>query len=839
MPIAPSTTPSPGVLASPLSMVDWANQNRPAPEQKTDKLWYRNEEISGGNWNQLFPYQLVVVDQKSDGAYVQRMTPVGPFQFTLPVSPESFQLSMPFAINTAITLGGHIEEHNGAPLRVITIAGTTGVAFGRGRAPIPASFDFRTTIFAGTLQAATSTANSAVQLIHPTFTNNSHTQNEYDDTDLDGMGSLTGWYQWRLLQLFFESYSELKKTREGRNSRLAFATWKDEAVYLVTPMTYDVHKDTSSPLEYRYHIVFRAFKRVRLERGAADISQPYVPIQANPGRLARCLNALSQIRVVLQGAKKTIAAVGGDIQRGIFEPIRQTTLLIKDTLAVPLSIADLSDSVIQDTKAAIVNLISTKNAVSNFPRNANRRFQQVSANARTIDDNLRQLASETGDDTRTSAIVVANRDTHPANSPFTDPSDNYDFFSLIQVGNLNLAPSTMAKIAAERSRSRRLTRLDFQKMRDDAQASADAFAAAIGAGHATYNEIYGLEAPAETVIDSPTDDDFNTLFYLNQLVTELNRFVVTQNSDPKLNAIATVAGLATQAGIAFRIPRSKFAVPFPYKATLEQLAYQYLDDPNRWMEIAALNGLQAPYVDEEGFTLPLLVNGANNEVFVSSDEHLYVGQPVWISSDIVARTRRTVTKINQLSPTQFMVTVNGDADLDQYITPANARLEAFLPNTVNSQMIIYIPSDLEPKDGDFTTRTIPGIDEYDSMIAVGGIDLLLTPSNDLIVTPDGDSRWAVGLTNIVQKVRLALSVVQGTLNQHPDYGLPLHVGQSLADLSAAEVVRAAQGMFAGDPTFTGVKAASITINGPLANLNIAVQVAGTNQVIPISAEVTR
>jgi hypothetical protein len=280
-------------------------------------------------------------------------------------------------------------------------------------------------------------------------------------------------------------------------------------------------------------------------------------------------------------------------------------------------------------------------------------------------------------------------------------------------------------------------------------------------------------------------------------------------------------------------------VPFPYKATLEQLAYQYLGTPDRWQEIATLNGLQAPYVDEEGFTLPLLVNGANNTVFVTSDEHIFVGQPIWIGSDTVVRTPRTITKIDELSTTQFMVTVDGDANLDQYITLANAKLEAFLPNTVNSQMSIYIPSDIEPKDDDFTSRTIPGIDEHDSLIAVGGIDLLLTPKNDLIVTPDGDSRWAVGLTNIIQKVRLALSTVQGTLNRHPEYGLPIQAGQSLADLSAAEVVRAAQGMFAGDPTFTGVHAAQITVNGPIANLNIAVQIAGTSQIVPISAEISR
>jgi hypothetical protein len=224
-------------------------------------------------------------------------------------------------------------------------------------------------------------------------------------------------------------------------------------------------------------------------------------------------------------------------------------------------------------------------------------------------------------------------------------------------------------------------------------------------------------------------------------------------------------------------------------------------------------------------------------VFVSDAEHLFVGQPVWIRSDTTVRTQRTITKIDILSSNQILVTVDGEADMDSYITLANATLEAFLPNTVNSQMVIFIPSDLEPKDSDFTTRSIPGINEYDNYIAVGGVDLLLTPANDLVITPDGDSRWSVGLTNIIQKVRLAMSVVQGSLSRHPDYGLPIEAGMSLADLSAAQVVRAAEGMFSGDSTFTGIKAAHIDVTGPLAKLNIAIEVAGVSQIIPISAQV--
>jgi hypothetical protein len=827
-------------------MTEWARANVPAPVQATDKLWFRNDKITGGNWNQLFPYQLIVVEQQGEKFYTRKSTLNSggrAFQFTLPMPPESFSISMPFAINSSVTLGGFIEEHNGAPIRIINLSGSLGVNPSRGHGLVPLAFNFRDSVFAGTLTGALNTAAQARQLQtlggNPQFTLNTIPQASFDDVTEQGAGSLTGWYQFRLLQLFFESYAEFKKTSAGRNSVLALATWKDEAVYLVSPISFDAVKGAESPIEYRYTLQLKAFKRVKLDQGVADKKKPYVPINADPGALSRALNTIQQSRLVLQAAKKTLQAVGGDVQRTIFEPIRQTCLAIKDALSLPLALSDLSDRIVSDLRATIIQYVSTKNAISNVPQQNRAVGRHVSDNAQKAYDMIKSLSVEKTDNNSITTSALTLQASHPGNTPISNASDNPEFFSSINISSLNVPPSVATAIARERSAARSRTRSDYQAMVVSIQAQADAYAAAIGASHPTYNSIYGLEDPTTTIIDHPTDDDFNTLFHLNQLVMEMNRLAVSSNDDPQLRTIATVAGLAQRAGIAFQQPRSKFAVPFPYGATLEQLAFTYLGNPDRWLEIATLNGLQSPYVDEEGFVLPLIVNGADNTVFVSSDIHLYVGQPVYVSSDTVVRTARTVTKVDELAVNQFMVTVDGEGNMDEYITLANAKLEAFLPNTVNSQMLIYIPSDREPKDPDFTFKSIPGIAEYDSFIAVGGIDLLLTPANDLIITPDGDSRWAVGLTNIIQKVRLALSVVQGTLSRHPDFGLPIEVGMSLADLSASQIVRATENMFAGDPTFTGIKAAHINVTGPLAALSIAVEVAGTDQIIPITAQVSR
>lgn len=830
----------PGPYDPRSSVTDWAKRNDLPPALVTEERWIRPNAINGGRWNKLFPYQLIVVEQQADGTYIPKRSPVPgtSWVFTLPIPPEALSTSTPFAINTSVTLGGYIEEHNGAPIKLISMSGTTGVFFGRGDAPAAPDFTgltARDSIFAGTLAATAATATSLRSLqTGQTFQTNAVDQSTFNDPNDNG--KLTGYYQFRLLELFLEAYAELKRTRDGRRCRLAFAIWKHEQVYLCTPVTFDVQRSAGVPLEYRYSINLKATKRVKLAPGAADILKTYVPVQRDPGKLAKLLEKVTGARAVLQNARKTIAAIGGDVQHSLFEPMRELTLFAKDALSVPLSVADLADSIIQDTRLAIIDLKSTGSAISNFPANLNRRLAQVNREAFDTNTQIGLLAAETGDDPETKISRLA----HPANSPFVNPTDNFDFFSTIQVGDLRLAPATASKIAAERDRVRNLTRLDFEQRRDTIAATAAAFSAAVGLGSATYNDVYGLQAPTSTAVAQPTDEDVDAIYALNDLIIEMNRLVVTNETDPnpQLDSISTVAGLAQRSGIAFRVPRSKYAVPFPYGSTLEMLAARYLGDPNRWFEIATLNGLQTPYVDEEGFTLELLVNGADNSILLSDASNLFTGQPVWISSRGVTRTKRRITKIEKLAVGQILVTVDGAPDLDRYTVLANATLQAFLPNTVNSQMTIYIPSDTEPKDEeDFKTKAIPGIDEHDQLLAVGGIDLLLTPSNDLIITPDGDTRWAVGLVNIIQKVRLALTVRQGTLLGHPEYGLPIAPGESLADIDAVDLVRAAQDLFGGDPTFTGVKGAHVDITGPVARLGLAVQIAGTSQLVPISADV--
>ena len=822
--------PKPGSLEK-RQLRDYAKEENAVPifKDAQDRNWFRSG-ISPAKWDAQFPYQLRIL-KLVDGKYEPASVPGS--TYTFPVGLEGLDVTTPFANATTITLGGSIEEHSGAPIRMLSLSGTFGVAPGRAPGADAKTINFAEAVFAGTISSFKNTLSSVKALGGDNGVGfNVHTKAEFADEAQ--LGKLTGYYQARVLQGFLEAYAELKKSAlaDARLYRLAFCAWKDEAVYLVTPNNLQIRKSASSPLEYLFSLSLKATKRVDLESVPA-IETKYEPIQRKPSQLARLLQTAEDARRVLQGARKTILAVGGDFNTVVNGSLREITLFAKDALSVPLSLADLSDAVIQEAKRSILDLKSTGSAIANFPKNFETRFDQVSKSASEISVLLNSAAGEFGD------APELDISAHPAFAAFENPTENYDFFSSVNVGDLTLSPAIITKISEERDRVANMSRLEFKQRRDKIKDGIVAVSRALGLSSASYEATNGLDPLPSTAVDTPSEDDFEVLFSMNRLLQEMNRLVVTSTKKPSaiLDTLSTVAGLAEQSGIAFRVPRSKFAVPFPYGSTLEMLSQRYLGTPDRWHEISALNGLQSPFVDEEGFSLPLLANGDENNIIIGDVTNLFVGKVVWIGSSFAVRTRRKVRKIEKLTPTQWMVTVDGDPDLAKYVTLAEAYLFSFLPNTVNSQQLIYIPSDTEPNGRDFRTAHVPGIDSQDPLIAVGGIDLLLTPQNDIVITKDGRTRWAAGLTNITQSLRLLFSTKVGSLNRHLDYGTPLEVGASLADIEISDIVRSIEGMVKNDSRYAGIEATRVLIQGPVTKLAVAVQIRGTQQVIPVGMDV--
>lgn len=828
-----ATIPAPiqvnGTAAASAYLNNSAIESSAQSNQDLQNQFWQYSVIDYTRWNKSYPYVLrlyrltpTTTNPPAMGGFVSDDSILPPFY--LPIPPESMTVSTPWAITTTPTLGGIIEEHNGSPIRTIQIAGTTGVLPLRGNPQANININSFQGIFAGTIQGINQTAVALNAFIGqpPAITN------VVDDTA--GYGS--GYVQFMLLRRFLEAYTSFKQTSNGRNFVLAFCIYKDQEIYLVSPQTFDMVRTGMSPWEYTYTMSFKAWRRLNPNQQQPTPYQNQ-PAARSPNMMAQILNGLQSAQQVMQGAKAILQGIQADVQATLFEPVRQATLFVKSFLGVVTTAADLPANLITDLTEPILEAISLQGVVNQTFLNVS----QVPQNVVQAWINL-SVATQKGVSgaSQTGYAAPGLQGAAPAITISLNPLDNYLFYSAVQTSGLNLRPNTVTAIQNELNRNARLQRQDFELMVANIQSLLYTFEATVGLGDPTFSETFNLPAIVPTRV--PTPSDYQIIFSLNQTLLQLEALAASSTiNQNQLPAVNYIAGLANQSGIAFKVPIGKFQVPFQYGSTLEIMASQYLGDPNRWMEIAALNGLSDPYVDETGFVTPFIANGNGNSFSIASATQFFTNQQIWISSNAQKRVSCHVIAIQVVSPTLSIIYTDTTANLGLYRVQDAAYVQAFAPNTTNSLQSIYIPSTKAPENDDFQEISIPGVNYFDPLIQVGGIDFLLTQDNDLVITPDGGGRLAVGLQNIVQKVKLVLTTPLGQLLHHPQYGFPLKAGDSVADNSAQNILSVCKTLFIGDPTFSGVNFVQVAVQPPVAAITLGVGIAGTGKVIPVTVNV--
>ena len=119
----------------------------------------------------------------------------------------------------------------------------------------------------------------------------------------------------------------------------------------------------------------------------------------------------------------------------------------------------------------------------------------------------------------------------------------------------------------------------------------------------------------------------------------------TENKPPNLLAIAN-QNIDPASPVSIQNIYTSYT-PIPFEISVESMAKKYLGTVDRWYELATINNLQPPYVDEVGIKYDLLAPGAANNVIVSTDsiDNIAVGLKVRIGSHSQREESRVVEKI--------------------------------------------------------------------------------------------------------------------------------------------------------------------------------------------------
>jgi hypothetical protein len=580
------------------------------------------------NWNKYFPYQIMILQENTpsgsspSGFNVNSQTTYSVYNnfiVTLPIPPQSLMISSPFAISGDVTLNGYVEEHAGLPTRMITLSGTMGFMPGRDSVANTGGGNL-SAVFAGTVQAATNLGNFAQALV----SGGSVTPvNLYDPEDL-GTGQSdptsmvkTGYVNMRLLEILFEVYAatKAKGTKDSRNLRLGFSMYKDNYIYICTPMNFIRKKLANKPLEEQYEIKLKAWKRINWV-AAPGVSNTSLSTQYSQSVFGQIANTLNNARGVLQAAKQTILAVRTDVDSAIFAPLQSVNMMINDAAGITQTLNELPSSILNDIKPDIIlswqqigPTINTSTGINIDLNAVNESFNSnnlaitgqytnqlfsgpaptgaVSANlavAQNIQTGQNVSAITAGGGVYPSGAAINSFNIGPLQQVFNNPDYFAPLLSQIKINQVSLSNSSNNLINQTITNARAITKNYIQTLIDNIQIAADAYADAVGQGNTTYNQIYNRTPLPQ--IRQATMQDFDVLGSFQDTISTLQSLIATKNFNPAKPTPSTlnyIAGLANASNITFDLPLSKFLIPFPYGTTLERLAAIYLGDPNRWI----------------------------------------------------------------------------------------------------------------------------------------------------------------------------------------------------------------------------------------------------------------
>jgi hypothetical protein len=805
--------------------------------------------LSSANFNELFDeldftrqYGYTFCIYSSDNKF-QKVA------YSFPLPPQSISISVPAAVSGTVTMKGYVEDHNGAPIRRISLRGTTGI-YQEVSAQDPGSTgpnSLLSSLLKNTFQSAVRVANQATALagtVSSIFSGSSplSARINWNNSDVSSRKLLTGYEAAHTLYRFLDGYLAMKKQTANSKVRLCFEMHKDKMYYDCTLNNFTLNK-IAGTLEYEYSIDLTAWRR-----------QPHppsgdYPVQSSNGSQANAINKLAQItqaliqtRALLSDSFNVLAGIRADVNSVFIEPLREAILLGGTLVSGVLSLSSFPQSIINSSKAGIISALKSSQG---DVRLATIKASMIKAGYYSNDNNspnyglvnpttsvLNSEFRETND-TNQAELNGINNDGSGFQLALNDPSVAIPMLDQFTIDEIPMTSAQQTAVQNEINRVQSLTATDLRNRRTSMESFANSIAQAFGGGSTTFNRVNNYTNSPTTkklqisdiILMSQIND---AIMAYDSLIAQMESNVSAGNDD----YYSYYANVARENNIAFTQSQSKYYVPFPYGMTMEALAVQYLGDAQRWIEIAAINGLQEPYIDESGFNILFQGNGAGNTLTLPNADDLFIGQTILITSNTQSATSRKITGITVESAVESIVTVDGDPTMSLYRTADSASLKAFLPNTLNSLKMVAIPSN-DPVGVPQQLKITPGANDLDPIMVVAQTDFLLLSSGDLAIDAAGNVGIATGVQNLTQAAKLKLLTKAGSLVNDPSWGNPVSAGQSTAETNAPDILSKISSMFAQDPRFGKILAGSVSKFGPSAEISILVKIAGTNLNLPL------
>lgn len=433
-------------------------------------------------------------------------------------------------------------------------------------------------------------------------------------------------------------------------------------------------------------------------------------------------------------------------------------------------------------------------------------------------------------------------------NPFSKSSILSDFYSIwenIEVGSLPMTRQETNLVTDKLNKIQRYIKTDFINIRKNLADARDELADVIGTSDVDYNNVF--QRSSVRTLRSARIRDINVMQTLQSGIGAIDFILANSNSltTTTVDPFALARANANNPDIDIQTNRSGKLVRMFFGDSLESLAYRYMGDADKWIEIAIANGLKPPYIDEIGEAIPFLSNGSGNQINIGAidvngnrnREKFYINQAVFLQSDTVRfPDQRTIINIREIPISgELVIELNGEQPLDVYLINENANIRVFKPNTINSNFLVLIPQPQQPNSA--APNEVPfflSSKKEDERAA--GIDLAINDDADLVFTSSGDLQLSFGLANAIQAVQLKMISEKGQNPRHPGFGLPVVQGTkgNNAVQTRQVLVTGINQLIDADSRFDRIETLDVRVSLGTAQISLVVRMAGTGSLVPIS-----
>jgi len=386
----------------------------------------------------------------------------------------------------------------------------------------------------------------------------------------------TGYEHFQELRNYFRAYAQEK--REKKTLRMLFVNRKDSEIFIVEPELFSLKRASSKSFLYDYTIQMRVLGSVNAR---IDIEDPIPSFFKDFDSVVTEVNEkLTIARGVMLKNQAILRNIEGNIAQTYLEPLRKATLATKALIGATYSVYDMPSSLTNKlttgTKAAYYSVIAS------LRREGNPAFREVS-----VPKNINREAEK---DFTTDLL--------PAEAA---EQITLDFLNNDERQEFNKEVESVVDSPRE----------FYESLKEENQRIYDNASEAFGLGNSDYNSFTDrLQTFTPSEGRRPSDSEADVLGAFDDVDKALDYMVSTNlpfrnTLEENINQINTVFNQLTPVGI----PGSVEEIILPHDTSLEDLASQYFNNPEKWIDIAVLNNLKPPYVSETSTNVRIKMPG--------------------------------------------------------------------------------------------------------------------------------------------------------------------------------------------------------------------------------------